>query len=160
MNVYHSHFYSSFQSLTWMYSNLGLCLILILVPIVGYIADKVHQEKLLFIASLLGLIEAFLIPFLLYKNHLLLATFSLAILVGLFNAPTPSFINNLFPTHIRYTGVSLGFSFGVALFGGFSPFFFTLLTNYFGSTLAIIPMLIIVSFIGLISILAKGRYKT
>lgn len=160
MNVYHSHFSMPFQSLTWLYSNLGLFFTLIFVPISGYIADKIHHEKLLYIASLLSFIGAFLIPYCLYKNYLFFATFSLALLVGMLNAPTPAFINNLFPTSIRYTGVSVGFSLGVALFGGFSPFFFTFLTKYFGNTLVLTPMLIIVSFIGLISLMGKRKQQT
>ncbi|HET8604789.1 MAG TPA: MFS transporter [Marmoricola sp.] len=48
----------------------------------------------------------------------------------------PSFLAELFPTHVRYTGFAVSFNVANALFGGTAPFVATLLIKLTGSNLA------------------------
>ena len=45
----------------------------------------------------------------------------LGLVLTLFTGTMPTSLPALFPTHIRYTGLSIGFNIAVALFGGTTP---------------------------------------
>jgi MHS family proline/betaine transporter-like MFS transporter len=48
----------------------------------------------------------------------------------------PSFLAELFPTRIRYTGFAVSFNLANAVFGGTAPFMATLLISAFATNLA------------------------
>jgi MFS family permease len=49
----------------------------------------------------------------------------LALIIAVFSGPGPAAIAEIFPTAIRSTWMSAGYSVAVALFGGFAPFIAT-----------------------------------
>jgi MHS family proline/betaine transporter-like MFS transporter len=54
-------------------------------------------------------------------------------LYGMLNGAAPAMISELFPTNVRYTALSVGYSIGVMIFGGFAPFSCTWLVKTTGS---------------------------
>lgn len=146
LNQEHSHLYSY----GWFVSNLGLLICFFSVPIMGYLSERISYRRLMWFFFIASLIGSFLLPYCLYKNHFIIVTLYLAFLISTFNAPSPVFLSRLFPKNIRYTGVSVGFSLGVAC-GALSPFIFAYFTLYFNSIFSIIPILIFVSLIGFLS---------
>jgi MFS transporter, MHS family, proline/betaine transporter len=54
-------------------------------------------------------------------------------LYGMLNGAAPAMLAELFPTNVRYTALSVGYSSGVMIFGGFAPFISTLLLKTTGS---------------------------
>ena len=62
------------------------------------------------------------------------AVFALAI--ALFSGPGPAAIAEIFPTAVRSTWMSTGYSLAVAIFGGFAPFIATWLIAGTGSPLS------------------------
>jgi MHS family proline/betaine transporter-like MFS transporter len=48
----------------------------------------------------------------------------------------PSALSELFPTHVRYTALSVGYNSAVMVFGGFAPFISTLLIKLSDSAMA------------------------
>ena len=57
-------------------------------------------------------------------------------LIALYSGPGPAAIAEMFPTAGRATWMSVGYSFAVAIFGGFAPFIATWLIAVTGSELA------------------------
>jgi MFS transporter, MHS family, proline/betaine transporter len=43
------------------------------------------------------------------------------ILKAAYSGPMPALMSEIFPTHVRSTGLSIAYSIGVTVFGGFAP---------------------------------------
>jgi MHS family proline/betaine transporter-like MFS transporter len=98
----------------------------------GYISDYIGQIKTLFIGGMLMLLFVYPTFSLFHASSMaiwLIAATLLAIFVGAVDGPIAAFLVHCFPTRIRYSGVSISYSFGAALCGGFSPIILTLLQN-------------------------------
>ena len=96
----------------------------LLFPLMGKIADAWDGRKLL----LLGLLGAAIVAplvFILGMMHsivlALCAQFIYAIFDAMSGAPVFNYINGLFPTERRYTGITVAWSLSVALFAGTAP---------------------------------------
>ena len=57
-------------------------------------------------------------------------------LIALYSGPGPAAIAEIFETENRATGMSVGYSLAVAVFGGFAPFIATWLIDTTGSPLS------------------------
>jgi MHS family proline/betaine transporter-like MFS transporter len=79
------------------------------------------------------------------------AVFALAI--ALFSGPGPAAIAEIFPTRVRSTWMSTGYSLAVAIFGGFAPFIATWLIARTGSPLSPTAYLIAAGIVSLLVIL-------
>jgi MHS family proline/betaine transporter-like MFS transporter len=126
-----------------------------MLPVMGFISDRVTYQKVMRYACLAIFLGAFLIPYFLHMQFFIMTIISLALIISAFNGPTPAFINNLFPPNIRYTGISVGFSLGTALFGSLCPLIFTFLTKYFESVFILTPCFLLISGIGFYSVSAS-----
>lgn len=105
------------------FMTLMICFMIIIIPIAGFLCDKIGRRKLLlFNASFITLI---LIPGF-YFLHFSPFVFSVLLLFTLASSfeqgTTPVAIIENFPAHARYTGVSLGYNLGNGLLGGSVPF--------------------------------------
>ena len=67
---------------------------------------------------------------------LLLVVGMLAIIKALYFAPLPSLMADIFPTETRVTGMSLSYSIGVSVFGGFAPTISIFLIKFFKTPVA------------------------
>ena len=52
---------------------------------------------------------------------LLLLQGTSGILKAAYSGPMPALMSEIFPTHVRSTGLSIAYSIGVTIFGGFAP---------------------------------------
>lgn len=75
----------------------------------------------------------------------------LAFIVGWYMAPIPALLVELFPTRIRYTGMSLSYNF-CAILGGFTPAFAEKLITDTGDKTSIMYMLVAAGFASLIAL--------
>ena len=55
---------------------------------------------------------------------------------SLYTGVIPSILAEMFPTRVRYTGLSVSYGFAVVLFGGFAPLVSTWLVDVTGNPLA------------------------
>src|SRR6267143_3562353 len=67
---------------------------------------------------------------------LLLALMINAMFQSLYTGTIPSILAEMFPTPVRYTGLSVSYGFAVVLFGGFAPLISTWLVEMTGNPFA------------------------
>ena len=70
----------------------------------------------------------------------------------IYTAPATAVLAELFPTEVRATGVSLTYSLGVALFGGFTPYFITQIISLSGQKVSIAFLLMAAAAVSFITI--------
>ncbi len=108
---------------------LASTLWLVFSPIAGRISDRVGRRKqLLAVALAIATVSYPLFSLLIafpVTGTLIAVQGALAILLALFIGPLAAFIAEMFPAAIRATGLSLGYSIAVPIFGGFAPFVVT-----------------------------------
>jgi len=114
--------------------SLLLILTLILVPIASLISNYVSPIKLLKIAVIGNMLFAILIFAYLPKNHIIVVGWlliPLIIFISIEQGIMPSVLTSLFPTEVRYSGVSISYNISYAYIGGATPMYLTALINKF-----------------------------
>jgi MHS family proline/betaine transporter-like MFS transporter len=117
----------------------SIVLMMLVITRVGALSDRVGRRPVM-LASGIGLL------FLTYPALYLISLGSwlpigigvavLALLVVTNMGPLPSTLAALFPTRTRYSGFSVGYNIGVAVFGGTTPFIATYLVSVTNNSLA------------------------
>lgn len=116
-------------------TTLGLLAIAILVPVMGLLSDKYGRKPLMLIGCA-GFI-LFTYPALMWmgKGDVLSAMMAMLLLgafISAFDGACSAAMAELFPSHIRYGGMAIAYNFAVAIFGGITPYFSTLLIQLTG----------------------------
>ncbi len=124
-----------------LWSNtVGLIVLVLAVPALGALSDRIGRKPLLLAAC-----AAFvLLPYPLFVLLAAQPAFAVvvaiqalfALALALFSGPGPAAIAEMFPTRMRSTWMSIGYSLAAALFGGFAPYVATWLIGRTGSPLA------------------------
>lgn len=120
---------------------LGSVVMLVTMPLCGYLSDKVSPRVLFGIGSLV--LAAFAVPmFLLVDTRdptaiTLAIACALGVVYPLMYAPEASFFAALFPTAVRYTGISISAHVGGAVGGGLAPIVAASLLASYGSALPV-----------------------
>lgn len=124
-----------------LWSNtLGLLVLVLVIPFAGALSDRIGRKPLL-----LGCCLAFaLLSHLLFDTMVTQGTLAavmtvqllFALMIASFSGPGPAAIAEIFPTRMRSTWMSVGYSLAVAIFGGFAPFIATWLIRETGSPLS------------------------
>jgi MHS family proline/betaine transporter-like MFS transporter len=115
-------------------------IIVTLTPIVGHLSDRVGRRPMILACSMLNLLLAY--PLFLLAVHggtfaaLLTVLMVHASFQSLYTGVIPSILAEMFPTRVRYTGLSVSYGFAVVLFGGFAPLVSTWLVDVTGNPLA------------------------
>ncbi|TLK52980.1 MFS transporter [Glutamicibacter sp. V16R2B1] len=107
--------------------------------ITGMLSDKFGRKRVLMSASVLFVL--FTVPaFMLLDTGNFLLIILVQILLGamltLNDGTLPSYLAEMFPTRVRYSGFAVSFNLSNALFGGTAPFMATLLIAASGNLLA------------------------
>ena len=119
-----------------LFNGVGVLSLVLFSPICGYMADRFGNEKLMFFGSI-GVIafSYFMFQWLQTRDigYILGALVLFHVFVAGFIPVFNAFMNELFPAHVRYSGVALGYGLGIALFGGMMPIASTFLIDRTGS---------------------------
>ncbi len=105
----------------------------IFISLVGYWADHINRTRLIRLSCLAMLIFSYPLFLLLASGSLLQIYPAMAIFTLIFSLYLPTAFASmieLFSTDIRYTGMSLGFNLGLAIFGGTCPLIVTWLIEW------------------------------
>jgi MHS family proline/betaine transporter-like MFS transporter len=112
---------------------------LIVTPVAAHLSDR-HARLPIMIGGALCLLAVAYPAFLLigaYPNAMMLT--SMVVLIGIprmvYTAPLPAVLAEMFPTGVRVAGMSLSYTLGVIVFGGFAGFIVEWLINETGDPL-------------------------
>jgi MHS family proline/betaine transporter-like MFS transporter len=106
--------------------------VVILTPIMGWIAQRWQASKVMSLGLLGTLITAPLLLLLagtMSFHSMLLVELLYALSLAALTAPMLKYLANLFPTAVRYSGQAIGWNMAVAVFGGTAPLVAQLLSS-------------------------------
>ncbi|MDO5498195.1 MAG: MFS transporter [Propionibacteriaceae bacterium] len=94
-------------------------------PFVGMLADRVGPTTIMIPAAIAGILAGWPVFWLLTSNPSIAVLTICEVIVGIFMclyfAPMPALLSDFFPIEVRGSGMTIAYSFGVAIFGGFAP---------------------------------------
>lgn len=107
-------------------SNIALAVQVFLIPVAGALSDKLGRKALLLLSCISTAILAYPILHAMSSG----ATFGqiialqccLGALFACYSGPGPATICEMFPTRLRGSWMTVGYTLAVCIFGGFSPF--------------------------------------
>lgn len=116
------------------FTSFCLLLLIVLLPIFGYIAEIIGQSKFLrfmFVIVVLCILPTFRMLANAQHNisEIYIALAFLSVLGASIAAPAYPYVIKSFPPELRYSGVALGWNIGNALMGGTTPFIATILVE-------------------------------
>jgi MFS transporter, MHS family, proline/betaine transporter len=134
---------------------------IVLIPLVGALSDKLGRLPIATAAIVAILISVHPMFAWLAAVPTLETLLSVQAIIGVFVAAyagaIPALMSELFPTRMRTTAMSVSYSFGVAIFGGFAPFINAWLIEVTGSKLAPSYYLMLAAVISLAALAAARR---
>ncbi|MGB9033260.1 MAG: MFS transporter [Paeniglutamicibacter sp.] len=127
------------QAAAYAATTVALATYIGFIFLMGLLSDRLGRKKVLMSASILFVLLT--VPaFLLLETGNFLVIVLVQILLGamlsLNDGTLPSYLAEMFPTKVRYTGFAVSFNLSNALFGGTAPFVATVLIATSGSVLA------------------------
>ncbi len=137
-------------------NSISLLVFTCMIPLMGYLADKVGRKPLLIICSLLFMAFSYPLYSLLHYQSLwgvYLALLCFAILTSMIVGIGPAVLTELFKTKHRYTGIGLAYNISFAIFGGLTPYVLTYLLKKFPLHEAVSFNLIAAGFAALIAVI-------
>jgi MHS family proline/betaine transporter-like MFS transporter len=118
-------------------NTIGLIAMVIAIPLWGALSDRIGRRPLLMASALSIGVLAYPLFSLMAQGSGFALVLPIQILFGvllaMYSGPGPAAISEIFPTHLRSTWMSAGYTLAVAVFGGFAPFIATWLIQKTGS---------------------------
>jgi MHS family proline/betaine transporter-like MFS transporter len=139
---------------------ISMFVLMSIIPLTGWLSDKCGRKPLLIIGSLSIIIAAY--PLFVLAGHatfisVLAAQLIFAVLLSIFIGPIPATLAEMFPSHVRYSGIALGYNISLSLFGGTAPLIATWLIFRFNSITIVAYYLMIMAFVSLIASLTLNK---
>lgn len=109
----------------------------------GWLSDKITMHRSVYLSWILCSTLSFFGFYLLQQNTELMqgiGQYVIGLYVGSFIGISHAYMQVVFPANIRYTGIAVSFSLGVATSGGTMPSIYTFLTGYL-ENLYIVPII-------------------
>jgi len=137
---------------------------LIAKPVSAIASDRFGRKPVMMAAAMLMLVAVYPLFIAFTPGNTLMAIgtaqFIFAVIVGLYIGPIAAVLVELFPTSVRYTGMSISYNLAAALFGGTAPFVCEWLIRATGETASIAYYVMLCNVLSLIALyFFKDRYK-
>lgn len=114
-------------------TTIGLFSVAVLVPFMGYLSDKYGRKPLMLTGCAGFILLSYPAMMVMANGDVLSAVLAMVMLgafIAAFDGACTAAMAELFPTSIRYGGLSIAYNFAVAFFGGITPWFSVwLITN-------------------------------
>ncbi|MCG9097358.1 MFS transporter [Laribacter hongkongensis] len=139
-------------------STISLVTYIGFIFLMGELSDRFGRKTMLVSASILFMLLA--VPLFSMLDHgafitILLIQIAFGALLSMNDGTLASFLSEIFPTKVRYSGFAFSFNSANALFGGTAPFIATWLISVTGNKLAPAWYLVIASAVALVAMLAS-----
>lgn len=124
----------------------------ITMPFAAWFGEKMGTQRFLIIVSALCLIVPYPMFMLVETKNLILMTLGITIAVvslSALYAVSAGFMANIFPTHVRYSGISVSYQFIAAIGAGTTPLIGTMLASHYAGQW--MPLALFFSFLSLLS---------
>jgi MFS family permease len=134
----------------------------IVIPLIGGLTDRIGRKPVYAIGTVLAAGWGFVaFPMFDTKNPLIIvAAISLGLFIHAFMyAPQPAIMSEMFPTRMRYSGVSLGYQVTSIVAGSLAPIIATALLATYGSYVPVAIYLAIAAGITLIAVISLRETK-
>jgi MHS family proline/betaine transporter-like MFS transporter len=134
---------------------------ILLIPVFGALSDRYGRLPIPAVCAVAALLATY--PMFIWLANaptlqtLLWIWLILGVLVAGYHGSIPALMSELFPTRTRTSGLSISYSFGVMIFGGFAPFIMQWLIELTGSKLAPGYYLMLAAVISLVALAAARR---
>jgi MFS family permease len=129
---------------------------LVAMPLIGAWSDRIGRKRLFVAGIALAAVSMFAFYDMIASRDTLLVTAALILAAGVIHplmfGTEGSYFPELFPTRIRFTGVSIGKQLGVVLGGGIAPLIATGLFAWTGATRAISGYYVVLAFAALVAL--------
>ena len=105
-------------------NSMNMAILLVFAPFSAWLSDRIGRRKVLGCTALAYVICTYPIFRLMLSNEfasIIMAQAWFAVIVGFYIGPVPALLVEIFPTRVRYTGMSLSYNICAALFGGTAP---------------------------------------
>ncbi|MGC5170704.1 MFS transporter [Micromonospora sp. DT81.3] len=135
---------------------------MIVIPLIGGLTDRVGRKPVYLIGVLLAATWGFFaFPMFDTKSPVVIL---LAICLGLFihafmYAPQPAIMSEMFPTRMRYSGVSLGYQVTSIIAGSLAPIIATWLLREYGTWVPVAIYLALAAAVSLVAVLSLRETK-
>jgi len=140
-------------------AGLGLVTLMLGFPVAAYVSDRVGRKPVLLITAIALMVLTYPIFYMINTGTYYVVVLSqvlLSAIVAFHMGAIPTVLVELFPTHIRFTGVALSCNLAAAVFGGTVPMIGTALHQFTGDKLAISYYL---TFLAVFAIFVISFYK-
>ena len=143
------------MSAVFLMSTLALLVVVFLSVVVGYLTKFYSRKKVMLWACLGTVIIGWFFSRVISTGTLqtiFIMQLLLACLQGAYFGAQMTYLVELFPANVRYSGLSLGYNIGYAVFSGMTPFMLQYFVRVGNISMAILVVLLsaaLVSFIGL-----------
>lgn len=135
---------------------------MIVIPLIGGLADRVGRKPVYFIGTVLAAVWGF-IAFPMFDTRepgIIILAISLGLFIHAFMyAPQPAIMSEMFPTRMRYSGVSLGYQVTSIVAGSLAPIIATALLREYGTWTPVAIYLAIAAAITLIAVISMRETK-
>ncbi|SMG46517.1 MFS transporter [Paraburkholderia susongensis] len=123
----------------FMVLTVALLVRMMLVPCFGHLSDKIGRKKIMAVALVVFAIVIYP-AFIWLTRHpttssLMMVELLFALLMAATLGPVSTTLAELFPTHLRSTGLSITYNLAASVLGGFTPFLLTWLVAKTGDPL-------------------------
>jgi len=144
-------------------NTINMVILLVLAPLSAWLSDRVGRKKVMMFVAAGFLFFTYPIFGLLMQpvfSSILIAQALFAVLVALYIGPIAALLVEIFPTRVRYTGMSLSYNICAALFGGTAPMVCEWLVNTTGDRFSIAYYVMSCAVVSLVSLwFYKDRYE-
>ena len=145
-------------------NSFSMAMLLVVVVASGLLADRFGRKPLLLLATVLGLIGA--LPLFWLLNHpsvwlAQLGQLGLALIIGLYRGTEPAILVEAAPLKVRCTAVALGYNVSLGVIGGLTPLVASWLVARTGDELAPGFLMMVAAAVTLLTILRfPETYRT